>query len=240
MNLITKIRASITRAIHPWVDIQEPHESMFITPVDIQLEDQRRQDMQRALDRWRSIYNSDEAIAAWSYGSISDPIEPPAVGALGIHGRDLLFVPAYHTPIALTIPLHMIRWISHQNMSPRVRDFGPSPEALTLHCTDGKQWWVYTCSSPHAEKLAHLVQIQTQANYKPTYPIAGPIHCHGKQQDTYGQWQDLGTSILYLAPDRLLSTWQSWIELRQIQHLALLPNNTLKITYLADKLYLDC
>jgi hypothetical protein len=127
---------------YSWTElaVREPNESMPVTLKDVLLEDQRRQDMQRALNHWAFRY-SEEAFAVWNDGSVIDPAESPSVGALGIHGSDLLFVPAYDTPTGLTIPLHMIRWISHQNVSSRVGDFGPSPEALTIHCVDGDRWW---------------------------------------------------------------------------------------------------
>jgi hypothetical protein len=190
----------------------------------------------KAMEYWASI-SSGEAIEAWTYGEITSPIDPPQIGALGIHNGDLLLIPPYSSSPILLIPLDSIRWICHQNMSWSERDTFATQDALTLHCESNGRWLIYTLSSPQAETIAQRIQNQTQANYKSSYILSGPIPARYKYQDIYGQWKKQESTTLYFAPDRLLSVWHSWIEFSQIQHLALLPDDTLKITYQANGLH---
>jgi hypothetical protein len=185
---------------------------------------------------WKKIYpdSQTELIEAHYYGNFTSP--SPISGVLGIEGHSLIYM-SPRGPL-VQIVLSKIRWISHQKLSFSNLDDTPERQALTLHTELNGLWDVYVFSTPHAESFAREIQARSGANYSPGYlTIYGPIRVRVKNQDIYGQWQHERYVGLYLAPNYLLADWQSWIELRQIQHLALLPHNTLKITYLADKLY---
>jgi hypothetical protein len=188
-------------------------------------------------NNYQPISKTAAPITSVYYGKLELGESPlPISGTLSIRNNCLVLHQAYGNIISL--PLNEIRWISHQNMSQAARDLGPSHEAITLHCEGGGRWWVYSFSSPKAELIAQEIAIQTQANYKPSYTIGGPVRANLRSQDIYGQWQLQGTAMLYLTPDRLLADWETWIELRQIQNLELLPNKMLQITYLSDGLHI--
>jgi hypothetical protein len=172
------------------------------------------------------------------YGKLDLAQSPlPTLGRLSIQNTWLVFVQAHgeQTPV-IGLPLSEIRWICHQNMSMQERDTLAKQDMLTLHCVSGKQWGVYTFASPQAEQLARTIQTNSGANYNSHYMLYGPSEIAVRQQNIYGQWSKRKKKVvLYLAPDRLLFNWQSWIELQDIQRLALLPDNSIKINYRSPK-----
>jgi hypothetical protein len=192
-------------------------------------------------NNYQPISKTAATITSVYYGKL-DLREPPLpiFGTLLIQDNWLLFLQTYRdkTP-TVGLPLHEIGWICHQNMSLQERDTLATQEALTLHCVSGNHWGVFTFVSPQAEELARQIQEQTDAHYNSHYVIYGPEEVELRQQNIYGQWStQQKKAVLYLAPDRLLTNWQSWIELSQIQTLALMPDNILKINYISDQLHM--
>jgi hypothetical protein len=197
---------------------------------------QQKRTFQRALNRWAKEFPSSDPVEALYYGELSRPaFKSPMWGVLGIVENRLVYL-SIKGPTDW-IELSEIRWICHQNMSTQARDTFPTHEALTLHCELNGRWEVYVFTTPGAEHLAQVIHAQTQAHYQPRYFIGGPIQVRYKHQDLYGQWGEEDSTRLYLAPDRLLSQWHSWIELKQIQHWGLMPDNTIQLTYLSDRLH---
>jgi hypothetical protein len=187
------------------------------------------QSHKKALARWKQISNG-KAFEVSNYGELAPIHEHPLSGMLGIHNNDLRFVSASNT---LAISLDSIRWISHQNSTMFVLPQKP----LTIYCETNDLWSIYAFTSPQAEELARAIQAHSHADYQPEYVIGGPLQTSIQTQDVYGEWAEPDSTVLCLAPDRLLSLWHTWIELKQIRHLGLLPDNTIQISYLSDRMH---